>query len=149
MNEDILDYLNKNFMFKYPSPDLSIFDYDPNAEDEETVELNLPTHYEQGRTSKTDKRILTPEQLLKENMQIIRRFRDKGQNTYYQEMLKKRMELPAWFQKDEIISTISKNQISVIVGATGCGKSTQIPQFILDEYDELFLLYKILFNCII
>lgn len=120
-------------MFKYPSPDQSIFDYDPNAEEEDAVELNLPTHYERGRTRKTDKRILAPEQLLRDNLQIIKRFKEKGHNAYYKGMLKKRMELPAWFQKGEILSTIGTNQIVVIVGDTGCGKSTQIPQFILDE----------------
>ncbi|CAF4644662.1 unnamed protein product, partial [Rotaria magnacalcarata] len=37
-------------------------------------------------------------------------------------------------QKDKILSTIETNSITVIQGNTGSGKSTQIPQCILDNY---------------
>ncbi|KAL5239465.1 hypothetical protein ACI65C_006875 [Semiaphis heraclei] len=35
--------------------------------------------------------------------------------------------------KDKIIKTINCNRTVVIIGATGCGKSTQVPQYILDD----------------
>jgi HrpA-like RNA helicase len=38
--------------------------------------------------------------------------------------------------KAQIIQTIAENNIVVISGDTGCGKTTQIPQMILDEYIE-------------
>jgi len=34
--------------------------------------------------------------------------------------------------KDKIISIIETNSVVIIQGPTGCGKTTQIPQFILD-----------------
>ena len=34
--------------------------------------------------------------------------------------------LPAWKEKDNIISLLSKNQVVVVSGMTGCGKSTQV-----------------------
>ena len=34
------------------------------------------------------------------------------------------------------MSTIESNQVTVIQGPTGSGKTTQIPQFILDYYAE-------------
>lgn len=34
--------------------------------------------------------------------------------------------------KDKILSIIETNSVVIIQGPTGCGKTTQIPQFILD-----------------
>lgn len=39
--------------------------------------------------------------------------------------------------RDSIIDLIENNRISVIKGATGSGKTTRIPQMILDKYIEL------------
>ena len=36
----------------------------------------------------------------------------------------------------QIVSIVETNQVTVIQGATGCGKTTQIPQFILDSCVE-------------
>ncbi len=42
--------------------------------------------------------------------------------------------LPVYSQKDKILSIIQINSITIIQGNTGSGKSTQIPQYILDDY---------------
>ncbi|CAF1670420.1 unnamed protein product [Rotaria magnacalcarata] len=42
--------------------------------------------------------------------------------------------LPVYTQKDKILSIIEMNSIAIIQGNTGSGKSTQIPQYILDDY---------------
>ena len=42
--------------------------------------------------------------------------------------------LPVYAQKEKILSIIEKNSITIIQGNTGSGKSTQIPQYILDDY---------------
>lgn len=36
--------------------------------------------------------------------------------------------------ESEILDAICHNSVVVIRGATGCGKTTQVPQYILDEY---------------
>ncbi|KAG6606962.1 DExH-box ATP-dependent RNA helicase DExH8, partial [Cucurbita argyrosperma subsp. sororia] len=41
--------------------------------------------------------------------------------------------LPVMSLKERIVEKIRKNRITLIVGETGCGKSSQIPQFLLDE----------------
>lgn len=51
----------------------------------------------------------------------------------YQRTLLQRMNLPIFHAKKTILQTISKNQVTIIVGDTGSGKSTQVPQFILEN----------------
>ena len=40
-----------------------------------------------------------------------------------------------WFFP-QIVSTVEANQVTIIQGPTGSGKTTQVPQFILDQYAE-------------
>ncbi|CAN4084548.1 unnamed protein product [Withania somnifera] len=44
-----------------------------------------------------------------------------------------RSKLPIASFKDVITSTVDANQVVLISGETGCGKTTQVPQFILDH----------------
>ncbi|XP_072819932.1 ATP-dependent RNA helicase TDRD9 isoform X1 [Vicugna pacos] len=45
-------------------------------------------------------------------------------------------DLPVNRCKEEVISLIESNSVVIIHGATGSGKSTQLPQYILDHYVE-------------
>jgi ATP-dependent RNA helicase DHX36 len=47
-------------------------------------------------------------------------------------LTEQRARLPAWGMREKVGAVIGANQVVVIKGATGCGKSTQVPQFILD-----------------
>ncbi|KAF2321225.1 hypothetical protein GH714_035758 [Hevea brasiliensis] len=44
-----------------------------------------------------------------------------------------RQKLPAFKVKGEFLKAVSENQVLVISGETGCGKTTQLPQYVLDE----------------
>ncbi|EOB14001.1 ATP-dependent RNA helicase DHX37 [Nosema bombycis CQ1] len=44
-----------------------------------------------------------------------------------------RQQLPIFFEQEEITSLIRNNPIVLIKGPTGCGKTTQIPQFIYES----------------
>ena len=48
-------------------------------------------------------------------------------------MLKCREKLPSYKMRKEIIETVRGNQVVVISGETGCGKTTQVAQFILED----------------
>lgn len=50
-------------------------------------------------------------------------------------MLAARSRLPAFMMRDTIVAAIRGAAVTVIAGATGCGKSTQIPQLILEDCD--------------
>ncbi|PQM36435.1 hypothetical protein Pyn_25344 [Prunus yedoensis var. nudiflora] len=44
-----------------------------------------------------------------------------------------REKLPAFKMKSEFLRAVSENQVLVVSGETGCGKTTQLPQFILED----------------
>ncbi|KAG8501132.1 hypothetical protein CXB51_003261 [Gossypium anomalum] len=48
-------------------------------------------------------------------------------------MLSFREKLPAFKVKAEFLKAVAQNQVLVVSGETGCGKTTQLPQFILEE----------------
>ncbi len=47
-----------------------------------------------------------------------------------------RKSLPAASAASSILELIRSNRVVIIAGETGCGKTTQVPQFILDEAIE-------------
>jgi len=51
----------------------------------------------------------------------------------YQKMVAQRARLPAYEMEKEIVQAVRKHQVIVISGDTGCGKTTQLPQLILDD----------------
>jgi len=50
----------------------------------------------------------------------------------YFEILEKRRKLPAWDARKDFLKLIKRNQAVVLVGETGSGKTTQLPQFLLE-----------------
>ena len=72
------------------------------------------------------------EQLLKERNTVSY----KSLKSRANDLLKMRETLPVYQHKSEIMSYIESNPVTVLIGETGSGKSTQIPQFILEQlYD--------------
>ncbi|XP_060734335.1 ATP-dependent DNA/RNA helicase DHX36 [Tachysurus vachellii] len=59
---------------------------------------------------------------------------DKRQNSKYLEMLTFREKLPSYSMREELVKLIQANLVVVVSGETGCGKTTQVTQFILDHY---------------
>ena len=51
----------------------------------------------------------------------------------YHRMLSIRQNLPIWKFKNNLLEAIESNQAIIICGETGCGKSTQVPSFILEH----------------
>ncbi|KAL8998155.1 MAG: hypothetical protein Q9169_002709 [Polycauliona sp. 2 TL-2023] len=51
----------------------------------------------------------------------------------FNNMLRQRKNLPIWGFKEKILQTIRGHQTVIVCGETGCGKSTQVPSFILEH----------------
>lgn len=50
------------------------------------------------------------------------------------QILMERDQLPVKQFEEEIMGAIDNNPVVIIRGATGCGKTTQVPQYILDRF---------------
>lgn len=113
-----------------------------------------------GTNDRSGRPKLSREQQRKEDAILVRKFLEKQNNPSYNSMLKTRRNLPAWNMMKTILETAEKSQASphivfylyslcntnfhnvfltalkvvVISGETGCGKSTQVPQFFLDDW---------------
>ncbi|MCL7047867.1 hypothetical protein MKW94_019077 [Papaver nudicaule] len=53
----------------------------------------------------------------------------------YMDILEKRKTLPVWQQKYEFLQVLKNNQTLILVGETGSGKTTQIPQFVVEAVE--------------
>ncbi|XP_029382266.1 ATP-dependent RNA helicase DHX15 isoform X2 [Echeneis naucrates] len=71
---------------------------------------------------------------LKQNpiQQQINPFTNLPHTPRYCEILKKRLQLPVWEYRESFTDILMRNQSFVLVGETGSGKTTQIPQWCVD-----------------
>ncbi|XP_034295065.1 ATP-dependent DNA/RNA helicase DHX36 [Pantherophis guttatus] len=81
--------------------------------------------------------------LLQENMpdsdldeQFKEELRKKKSDSRYIEMQRFREKLPSHSMRKELVNLINNSRVTVISGETGCGKTTQVTQFILDDHIE-------------
>ncbi|XP_064271147.1 putative ATP-dependent RNA helicase DHX57 isoform X1 [Passer domesticus] len=105
------------------------------AEEEEeepeqvVVENESYVHLKKKLSKKYD---VQAKSLYNENVKICAQFRQKKSSRHFQSMLYERQKLPAWQERENILGLLESHQVLVVSGMTGCGKTTQIPQFILD-----------------
>ncbi|XP_063973081.1 ATP-dependent DNA/RNA helicase DHX36 isoform X2 [Diachasmimorpha longicaudata] len=65
--------------------------------------------------------------------QLVNDFMVDCDRANYKQMSASRSKLPVYEMKEEILDLVQNNQIVVISGETGCGKTTQVVQYILDR----------------
>ncbi|KAI3990220.1 hypothetical protein MKX01_029198 [Papaver californicum] len=69
------------------------------------------------------------------NNPLVNRWNGRPYSQRYMDILEKRKTLPVWQQKDEFLQVLKNNQTLILVGETGSGKTTQIPQFVIDAVE--------------
>lgn len=114
----------------------------PKEQHEE--EMNGDSHYELGSTNKRNRDDVSWEEITKEDNLIEKRFREKQNNVNYRRMKETRRKLPAWSNMNEILETVQQNQVVIISGETGCGKSTQVRSLSLISHCIFVLKKKII-----
>ncbi|WVR06931.1 hypothetical protein IAU60_003967 [Kwoniella sp. DSM 27419] len=67
------------------------------------------------------------------SQKLLDDFERRRTSSAYQKMLQQRNTLPIASFRDQIVSTLETSQIIVLSGETGCGKSTQLPSFLLED----------------
>ncbi|KAL8999381.1 MAG: hypothetical protein Q9169_001807 [Polycauliona sp. 2 TL-2023] len=97
----------------------------PSSSDDDSTKSH--THVKHKAVAKHWKRGLP------ESIEVYNQWRSRQDAPKQQKMLAQRQTLPAWKQKDVITQTVDQNQVTIISGETGSGKSTQAVQFILDD----------------
>ncbi|CAD2102980.1 adenosinetriphosphatase [Plasmodium vinckei petteri] len=64
---------------------------------------------------------------------LINKLTNKRYSDRYLELLESKKKLPAWAAKKNFLKLFKKNNVIIIVGDTGSGKTTQISQFVLES----------------
>lgn len=78
-------------------------------------------------------RQLRPEELAREGARLFAEEQLRRAKPGFKSMKAKRDKLPAASFREKIVKCIQKHSVTVISGETGCGKTTQVPQFVLED----------------
>lgn len=104
--EDIINFIKFDTR-TFLEPSEALF---PQLNEESNAKEILPSHYK--KATPQDKRFkINFDEILKENKEIAKRFKQKTENDRYNRMLASRRKLPAWKKKNEILNAIEKSQV--------------------------------------
>lgn len=65
-------------------------------------------------------------------VQLYHDFKQRSKFARLKKLRKSQRELPIYKYKDTLLEKLAKNRVILIAGDTGCGKSTQVPQYVLE-----------------
>ncbi|CAG8564264.1 1245_t:CDS:10 [Diversispora eburnea] len=68
-----------------------------------------------------------------EGKAIKKAFENRQTSKPYKDLLNVRKQLPMYSYREELLKELNQNQVVIVSGETGCGKSTQVPQFIAEH----------------
>ncbi|XP_053304019.1 ATP-dependent RNA helicase DHX29 [Spea bombifrons] len=100
----------------------------------ETKALEDPEDSWENLASEDDVNQTAADCLGAENLAPIRSlFLKSRESGKYQRLLSERQQLPVFAHRDLILETLNRHRVIVVAGETGSGKSTQVPQFLLED----------------
>lgn len=81
------------------------------------------------QSSARDEIVLKMPAVTEMNDKIAKMWSSKVSSSSYREMKRSRQNLPIWNSRDRLLNAIEDNQVVIVCGETGCGKSTQVCAF--------------------
>lgn len=96
--------------------------------DEVDAELKIEEQQEEFRPTVPERNLQMKSQMLHRKLEAY----EADQST--EAMRKIREQLPLNLHADDCLKLFENNDVCVLIGATGSGKTTQVPQLILDQY---------------
>ncbi|XP_057792860.1 DExH-box ATP-dependent RNA helicase DExH6 isoform X2 [Salvia miltiorrhiza] len=108
--------------------------YPPNDVDMTGNKVEVSSGHNDGGGVKRDdfflKPVMNPSEIANKVESLASRIE---KETSLKQLAENRSKLPIASFKDDITSTVKSNQVVLVCGETGCGKTTQVPQFLLDH----------------
>lgn len=115
-------------------------DVEEEGEEEEVPfieEDDIPTKHQRRQQQNNKRSYMHDKQHINteaESQRLLQHANRLANDTAHQSNIgKTRSKLPAASQKTELVSAVTSHQVVMIAGQTGCGKSTQVPQYILED----------------
>jgi ATP-dependent RNA helicase DHX57 len=97
------------------------------------IEAGVTSAVKQSHAARPAHAKRTAAQLRTQSAELRKQFAALRETSAYKAMQPARHRLPAWQHCDELVNAVKNNSVVVISGETGCGKTTQVPQFLLDD----------------
>lgn len=97
------------------------------------IEAGVTSAVKQSHAARPAHAKRTAAQLRTQSAELRKQFAALRETSAYKAMQPARHRLPAWQHCDELVNAVKQNSVVVISGETGCGKTTQVPQFLLDD----------------
>ncbi|KAH8835766.1 P-loop containing nucleoside triphosphate hydrolase protein [Flagelloscypha sp. PMI_526] len=94
------------------------------------VPLDLPRDLVGDMKDLCDEELSAKSQLLTDTLNLY------YQNPKLEKMREARATLPVYTRIQEVLDHVDENDVSILMAATGSGKTTQIPQLILDQWTK-------------
>ena len=69
----------------------------------------------------------------RESAKLASELKSRHKNNSFLTILRKRENLPTYMMREELIAAVRASSVTVVSGETGCGKTTQLPQLVLDD----------------
>ncbi|KAI4300544.1 hypothetical protein L6164_033912 [Bauhinia variegata] len=110
-----------------------------NSQTTVTASVSVPslTTNQEGKMSTSTAKSVSAQQTDSSKEKLNVELKQKQENMQASDSLKAmnsfRENLPAFKMKSTFLKAVQENQVLVVSGETGCGKTTQLPQFILEE----------------
>ncbi|TCD71529.1 hypothetical protein EIP91_008910 [Steccherinum ochraceum] len=89
-----------------------------------------------GRYVAPNRRAATEETLQQKSKLLQERRTNYLQDPRMEKMRNTRAALPVYTKSEQVLSHIRDNDVTILMAATGSGKTTQIPQLVLDEWTQ-------------